>query len=146
MYRTVYVCVGIFVVHLLKWRLRLCVVQQSPDGVYICVYQVLNYAQILLMHACVLKCISMFVQWTFYGVCASAQKRTACKCVYEREREHVHVCGRLSPTEVHPTLVKAQCRVTQVSNGNSTQTGPHRHTYRAGRGAQPGPKSTDELV
>lgn len=84
-------------------------------------------------------------------VCAFVQKRTAWKCVYDREREHMHVCGRLSPTEVHPTLVKAQCRVTQVSNGNSTQTGPHRHTHahkhtrRAGRRAQLGPKSTDEL-
>lgn len=77
----------------------------------------------LLLHTRVPKCISSLVcSVDFLPVC----KKEHYKCVYKREREHVHVCGRLSPTEAHPTLVKAQRRVTQVSNGNSTQT--HTHT------------------
>lgn len=87
-----------------------------------------------LMHELVLKCISMFVQCTFYGVCFCSKKKKekkkmAWRCECDGEGEHMHVCGPHSPTEVHPTLVKARCRVTQVSNGNSTQTGPHRHTH-----------------
>lgn len=134
MYKTIYVCVGIFVVHLLKLRLRLCVLQQSPDGVHICVYQALNYAQILLMHACVLKCISMFVQWTFYGVCLCTKKNSVQMCVWRREgtcacvrspqphRGSPHPCQ--GPVPSHPSLKWQQHtdRPTQTHIQSRTQS------------------------
>lgn len=113
-------------------------------GMNICFYHLLLYPVMLYpnvtcycTHVCPSVFPDWFVQWMF---CLYSEKNTI--NVYIKERGNVHVCGRLSPTETHPTLVRAQRRVTQVSNGNSTQT----HTYRAGRITQLGPKSTDELV
>lgn len=68
-----------------------------------------------------------------FMVCAFVLKRTACKCVYERERERGGTCACVrspqphrgsphpcqGPVPSHPSL-KWQQR---------TQTGPHRHTH-----------------
>lgn len=120
---------------------------------HIFVYQVLSYAQIVVIHACVLKCIFMLVQWKFYGACLCMKKKNSMQMhiQYEREREHMHVCGRLSPTEVHPTLSgpSAESPKSQMATAHrQAHTDTHKHTYthRAGRRAQLGPKSTDELV
>lgn len=99
MYRIIYtqcVCVQIFVVHLF-------ILQRSPGGVHICVYHVLNYAQILLMHAYALKCISMFVQQTSYGVCLRAKKSSMQMCL--KGRGNMCMCAVASaPQRFTPPL------------------------------------------
>lgn len=121
----VYLCIFV-VIHLSKLCFWQCVLQKSPGGVHICVYQALRffcpnrtYARMCAQvhfHVC-----SVDVIWCV-PVCKKEQRAN----VHMKARgEHVHVCGRLGPAEVHPTLVRAQCRVTQVSNGNSTQTHTH---------------------
>lgn len=67
--------------------------------------------------------------------CLFSRHFTECVfCIKKEQLANVlmkgNICVRAvasSPAEVHPALVKAQRRVTQISSGNSTQTGPHRH-------------------
>lgn len=68
------------------------------------------------------------VCWTLYGVGLLCKKKEQLASVLMKETGNI--CVRAvasSPAEVHPALAEAQRRVTQISSGNSAQTGPHRH-------------------
>lgn len=91
-------------IRLLKMYFRLSVLKQSPGDVDICVYQVHSYDLALC-----LVCSSAFPS-LFSG-------HFMVKRLYVRDWDHTHLCGHLSPTEVHSTLVKAQYQVTKLSSG-----------------------------
>lgn len=60
------------------------------------------------MHACTLKCIPMFVQSTFYGVCLLyKKKKEQLANVLMKEPGNICLCAvASSAAEVHPTLVQ----------------------------------------
>lgn len=132
MHRTNYVCVNfcgntsVLIVFefvrgaiVSRWHAYLCLssAQLCPN---------LTYARMCAQvhfHVCtadILQCVRACVQ--------KRKKEKQRANVYMKEWEHVYACGRLSPTEVHPTLVRARCRVTQVSNGKQ-RIDTHAHTY-----------------
>lgn len=81
----------------------------------------------ICVNCVVAEWISMFVQRMFHR----AKGRKARNCEYERKKGTC-ACVRSpqSPPRFTPPLVRAGCRVTQVSNGSE-----HTHTYggRTGR-------------
>lgn len=73
--------------------------------------------------------------------------------VLMKETGNICMCAvASSAAEVHPTLAQRpsvespKSRVATAHRRAHTDTHRHTNTPRAGRGAQPGPKSTDEPV
>lgn len=55
------------------------------------------------------------------------KKNSLQMCSWKRQGTYVCVRSPQALLRFTPPLCKAQCRVTQISSGNCTQTGPHRH-------------------